>query len=218
MRSLLLRLIVGVALSGSGCTSGFDTESGFAQEDYLCDAESSAEWQAAVDTCRDAFEADESCIGVISFRGQLQGVDVVIMAAAVADYRPAERADQKIKKAGDRPLALVRNPDILAELGAERAERMGSSPGAHPVLIGFALETNDIENHARGKLASKRCDLIVANEAQHGFGGDTNLAHLVSQTGIRSLETMSKDALADQILDAALGIHRAHAQLRATGQ
>jgi phosphopantothenoylcysteine decarboxylase/phosphopantothenate--cysteine ligase len=147
-----------------------------------------------------------------------QGVDVVIMAAAVADYRPAERADQKIKKAGDRPLALVRNPDILAELGAERAERMGSSPGAHPVLIGFALETNDIENHARGKLASKRCDLIVANEAQHGFGGDTNLAHLVSEAGIVSLETMSKDALADQILDAALGIHRAHAQLRATGQ
>lgn len=146
------------------------------------------------------------------------GVDVVIMAAAVADYRPATKADHKIKKAGDRALELVRNVDILAELGAERAERMGSSGAPHPVLIGFALETNDIENHARGKLASKRCDLIVANEARHGFGGDTNLAHLVTAAGIQNLESMSKDALADHILDAALGIRRAHAQPRATGQ
>lgn len=80
MRCLVAAWIVGVGLCGGGCTSGFDTESGFAQEDYLCDAESAAEWQAAVDTCRDAFEDDQSCLGVISFRGQLQGVDVVMDA------------------------------------------------------------------------------------------------------------------------------------------
>ena len=80
MRSLLLGLIVGVALSESGCTSGFDTESGFAQEGYLGDAEAAGGGQAGVATCRDAFEADESCLGVISFRGQLQGVDVVMDA------------------------------------------------------------------------------------------------------------------------------------------
>lgn len=146
------------------------------------------------------------------------GVDVVIMAAAVADYRPAEVFDQKIKKAGDRALALVRNTDILAELGAERAERTAKTGHVHPVLIGFALETNNVENHGRGKLASKRCDLIVANEARHGFGGDTNLAHLISEAGMRSLDSMSKDALADEIWDAALGIRQAHAQPRPRGQ
>ncbi|MCB9659207.1 MAG: bifunctional phosphopantothenoylcysteine decarboxylase/phosphopantothenate synthase [Sandaracinaceae bacterium] len=150
-----------------------------------------------------------------------RGVDIVVMAAAVADYRPAERADQKIKKSGARALELVRNPDILAELGSERAARreaLDADAPATPVLIGFALETTDIERYARTKLASKRCDLIVANEAAHGFGGDTNRAHLVSETGVLSLETMSKDALADHILSAALGIHHAPPQPHAPTQ
>jgi phosphopantothenoylcysteine decarboxylase/phosphopantothenate--cysteine ligase len=150
------------------------------------------------------------------------GVDVVIMAAAVADYRPAEQADHKIKKAGERALQLVRNPDILAELGSERFARAsdanaGSSPVA-PVLIGFALETTDVERYARAKLESKRCDLIVANQASDGFAGDTNRAHLVSAAGVRSLDTMSKAALADHIWDAALGIRRASTPAHATGQ
>ncbi|MCB9626570.1 MAG: bifunctional phosphopantothenoylcysteine decarboxylase/phosphopantothenate--cysteine ligase CoaBC [Sandaracinaceae bacterium] len=152
-----------------------------------------------------------------------KGVDVVIMAAAVADYRPAEQAAEKIKKAGERALELVRNPDILAELGAERAER--ATAAAHdteprsptPVLIGFALETTDVERYARGKLVSKRCDLIVANEARDGFAGDTNRAHLVSADGVQSLDTMSKAALADRIWDAALRLRSAAQLPTATG-
>ncbi|MBK6810141.1 MAG: hypothetical protein IPL19_11115 [Sandaracinaceae bacterium] len=80
MHRFVAALIAGAAIWSGGCTSGFDTESAFSEEDYLCDAESAAEWQAAVDACRDAFEQDESCLGVISFRGELQAVPVVMDA------------------------------------------------------------------------------------------------------------------------------------------
>ncbi len=136
-------------------------------------------------------------------------VDVVVMAAAVADYRPDVRATEKIKKAGERALQLVRNPDILAELGATRARATAEDPSKRrPVLIGFALETSEVERHARQKLDTKQCDLIVANEARDGFGGDTNRAHFVTASGVLSHDTMSKDALSEKIWDSALRIHR----------
>jgi phosphopantothenoylcysteine decarboxylase/phosphopantothenate--cysteine ligase len=120
--------------------------------------------------------------------------EVVIMAAAVADYRPSARAPQKIKKGGDLSLQLVRNPDILAEVGAKRAQ--------HPaVLVGFALETENLEQAARDKLERKAADLIVANEASAGLGRDTNRATLVDASSATPLPEMSKHALADQILD-----------------
>jgi phosphopantothenoylcysteine decarboxylase/phosphopantothenate--cysteine ligase len=120
--------------------------------------------------------------------------DVVIMAAAVADYRPVQRRARKIKKGGSLKLELERNPDILADVGARRAQRPS-------VLVGFALETENIEQAARDKLEQKAADLIVANEASSALGGDTNLATLVDGTSATPLQEMSKRALADQILD-----------------
>jgi phosphopantothenoylcysteine decarboxylase/phosphopantothenate--cysteine ligase len=120
--------------------------------------------------------------------------DVVIMAAAVADYRPSARESHKIKKSDDLALELVRNPDILADVGANRTD----TPS---VLVGFALETQDLEQSARGKLERKRADLIVANEASAGLGRETNRVTLVDGDGATALPEMSKTAVADQILD-----------------
>lgn len=127
---------------------------------------------------------------------QVPTADAVIMSAAVADYRPAEVATEKLKKGdGGLTLTLVKNPDILAELGAARA-------GPSPVLVGFAVETRELVAYAREKLARKRCDLVVANLATDGFEGDDNLATLVSADAVEPLERMSKRALAGRILDA----------------
>jgi phosphopantothenoylcysteine decarboxylase/phosphopantothenate--cysteine ligase len=120
--------------------------------------------------------------------------DVVIMAAAVADYRPERLEAQKIKKDESLKLELVRNPDILAEVGAKRAQRPS-------VLVGFALETEDLERSARHKLERKAADLIVANEASAGLGGDTNRATLIDAAAATRLPQMTKRALANQILD-----------------
>ena len=121
--------------------------------------------------------------------------DVVVMAAAVADYRPAAKSDHKIKKTdGPVTLELARNPDILAELGARRRER-------RPILVGFAVETRDLEAYARKKLEEKRCDLVVANHASAGFGGDRNEAVLVDPSSADALPPMDKRDLADRVLD-----------------
>ncbi|NNE19077.1 MAG: bifunctional phosphopantothenoylcysteine decarboxylase/phosphopantothenate--cysteine ligase CoaBC [Myxococcales bacterium] len=120
--------------------------------------------------------------------------DVAIMAAAVADYRPVQRAAQKIKKGGSMTLKLVRNPDILADVGAKRVQQPS-------VLVGFALETENLEQAARVKLEQKAADLIIANEASIGLGGESNRATLVDATSASPLPEMSKRALADQILD-----------------
>lgn len=122
---------------------------------------------------------------------------VVVMAAAVADYRPAELATDKIgKQAGPWALELVRNPDILQALGTERAS-------AGPILVGFALETDEagLLARARAKLERKRADLIVANLARDGFGGSENVATFVHADGHEALGRLSKSALADRILD-----------------
>jgi phosphopantothenoylcysteine decarboxylase/phosphopantothenate--cysteine ligase len=131
--------------------------------------------------------------------------DAVVMAAAPADYRPARRADHKIKKAGDQAatvLDLVENPDILAGLAA------GRPAGGLPVLVGFAAETGDeqggVLDHARAKLARKGCDLLVVNDVSGGavFGSDDNSAVILSaDDGERAVGEGSKIALAHVIWD-----------------
>jgi phosphopantothenoylcysteine decarboxylase/phosphopantothenate--cysteine ligase len=125
-------------------------------------------------------------------------VDAVIMTAAVADYRPVQRVEHKLKKTDVLTLELVKNPDILAELGAARGATQ------RPALVGFALETQNVVGYARDKLTRKNVDLVVANHADDGLGGDTNVATLVTRDGDEALGTLSKLALADRILDRVL--------------
>ena len=128
---------------------------------------------------------------------RLAEADAVVMAAAVADFRPEHVADAKMKKDTGAPeLHLVPTPDILRELG-ERDPR--------PVLVGFAAETTDVEAAARAKLASKGADVIVANLVGRegtGFGSDTNDAAIVARTGEdEPLRTWTKRELATAVCD-----------------
>jgi len=121
--------------------------------------------------------------------------DAIVMAAAVADYRPAEQAEQKIKKTeGPLTIELVKNPDILAGLGTWRV-------GSRPMLVGFAVETEDLIARARSKRERKKVDLIVANEASVSFEKDTNRVVLVDVAGEEELPELPKRAVADRILD-----------------
>ena len=122
---------------------------------------------------------------------------VVIMAAAVADYRPARVATQKIKRdAGPLDIKLEPNPDILAGLGAAKTKDQ--------LVVGFALEmTNGVEN-ARKKLAEKRADLIVLNSPEQGLGGETNTVTLVEARSQVELPEASKREVAERILDRVL--------------
>ncbi len=127
-------------------------------------------------------------------------VDAVVMCAAVADYRPAKVAPHKLKKQrgeDERIIELVRNPDILAGLGA----RFADAP-SRPVLAGFALETKDLERAAQKKLAAKGADIIVANLAADGFAKDDNAALILGRDGARrDTGRVSKRQLAEVILD-----------------
>lgn len=122
--------------------------------------------------------------------------DVVVMSAAVADFRPAAFSAIKLKKAdAPRVIELERNPDILAELG----ERGGKA-----LLIGFAAETGDVERNALAKLEHKRCDLVVANDVGDpslGFGSDANRVAFVTRSGIEWLPVLSKRAIARALVD-----------------
>jgi phosphopantothenoylcysteine decarboxylase/phosphopantothenate--cysteine ligase len=127
---------------------------------------------------------------------------VVVMAAAVSDYRPAQVAPSKVKKGeGGTTLELVRTPDILRGLGAKKGSRL---------LVGFAAETDDLLANARAKLAAKNLDLIVANDVtkdRSGFGGDTNAAVLIDRDGGQEEAALqSKRDLADRILDRAIAL------------
>ena len=142
-------------------------------------------------SAQDMFEA-------VSSRAKEQ--DLIIKAAAVADYRPVTVADNKIKKkADDMSIALERTTDILAWLGEHRREGQ--------VLCGFAMETEHMVEHAKEKLAKKHVDMIAANNvkvAGAGFGTDTNVVTLITDHGVEELAKMSKEEVASRIVDALL--------------
>jgi phosphopantothenoylcysteine decarboxylase/phosphopantothenate--cysteine ligase len=130
--------------------------------------------------------------------------DIFIACAAVADYRPAEVAGQKIKKSGQHiQLELVRNPDIVATITAAR-ER--------PFTVGFAAETRDLENYARAKLESKNLDMIVANEvgnSEGGFNSDNNAALILWPGGGKEVALTSKGQLARILIESIAARYRA---------
>ena len=135
----------------------------------------------------------------------LDRADMLVMTAAVADYRPREENATKLKRTA-RPMALdlVPNPDLLAEVGAARAHRL-------PVLVGFAVETDTdarVVEAARGKLQTKRVDMVVANHAGDSFGRDDNRATLVTKDAAEPFGVLPKTELADKILDRAAALCR----------
>jgi phosphopantothenoylcysteine decarboxylase/phosphopantothenate--cysteine ligase len=131
--------------------------------------------------------------------------DVIVMAAAVADFRPVSPSAKKLKRTeiGYAPtITLDANPDILGELGAQRR-------GARPLLVGFAAETHDVVDYARGKLAQKKVDLIVANDVTEpgaGFAVDTNHVVLVEPGGDTPLAPGPKRVVAHRILDRVVDL------------
>lgn len=127
--------------------------------------------------------------------------DIIIKAAAVADYRPSEVAKEKVKKKDDDlSIALQRTEDTLQYLGEHKR--------AGQILCGFAMETTDMVEHAKAKLQKKNLDYIAANNVKvkgAGFGTDTNVITLISKDRIKELELMSKEDAAMVILDALTG-------------
>lgn len=148
-----------------------------------------------VTSAQEMFEA-------VTLRARAQ--NIIIKAAAVADYRPAAVAGDKIKKAGDGSdltLTLERTRDILGWLGEHKA------PGQF--LCGFSMETRDMVENSRKKLLKKNLDLIAANnlkEAGAGFGGSTNRVTLLSRDGEKALPLLSKDQVAHALLDEILAL------------
>ena len=126
--------------------------------------------------------------------------DVIIKAAAVADYRPASVADNKIKKKdGDMSIPLERTTDILKTLGENK------KPGQF--LCGFSMETENMIENSRAKLAGKNLDMIAANNVKvdgAGFGVDTNILTLITEDDQKQLPIMSKDEAANALLDAII--------------
>ncbi len=123
--------------------------------------------------------------------------DAAILAAAVSDYRPEQAADHKLKKAAEPidNIALAENPDILATLSQRRGIR---------VVIGFAAETDNVLENARKTLATKGCDLIVANDVSRDdstFGSDTNRVTLVGPHDETELDCMPKEQVAEKIIE-----------------
>lgn len=135
-------------------------------------------------------------------RRRAESSDAVVMAAAVADFRPASVAGEKLKKgdaSGERSLRLERTEDILAWCGAHKREGQ--------FLCGFAMETENLLENAESKRKKKNADMIVANslrEAGAGFGGDTNIVTLLTAEGREALPLLSKGEVADRILDRML--------------
>ena len=132
-------------------------------------------------------------------------MDIVIQAAAPADFTPAAVADQKIKKQGDGDLTLTlrQTPDVAAQVG--RLKRPGQ------VLVGFAAETNDVLENAQGKLQKKNLDMIVANDVTApgaGFDVDTNIVTFVTRDKQETLPCLPKTQVAEELLDRANMIYR----------
>lgn len=123
--------------------------------------------------------------------------DIVIKSAAVADFRPADVSDEKIKKKdGDMSISMERTTDILQYLAGQRREDQ--------FICGFSMETQNMLENSRKKLAKKKLDMIVANNLKvqgAGFGTDTNVVTMITEKEEKTLELMSKDEVADQLLD-----------------
>jgi phosphopantothenoylcysteine decarboxylase / phosphopantothenate---cysteine ligase len=148
------------------------------------------------------------------------GADAIIMTAAVADYRPAREAKEKLKRGelGQKTqIDLVANPDLLAELGKARK-------GRAPLLVGFAAETENVIENARKKLVTKKCDLVVANDVSEpnaGFAVDTNHVQLVDKDEVIDVPPAAKTEVAHRILDkvvAMLGDRAAPTKLLPPGK
>jgi phosphopantothenoylcysteine decarboxylase/phosphopantothenate--cysteine ligase len=129
--------------------------------------------------------------------------DIAIFAAAVADWRVADAAPEKMKKdaGGLPPLSLVENPDILATVAHRKS-------GRPPLVVGFAAETQNVIDYAKAKLARKGCDLIVANDVGGTgvMGGDANTVHLVSGAGVETWPTLPKDEVAARLIAHVAGL------------
>ncbi len=143
--------------------------------------------------------------------GRFGEADIVVKAAAVADYRPKQAAVRKVKKTeASLSLELERTPDILKALGERKAPEQ--------VLVGFAAETNDLAANAMGKAASKRADFIVANDVSQagvGFGHDTNAVSVYSADGlVEDVPLQSKRAVAERLLAIAYDAYRSRAETR----
>jgi phosphopantothenoylcysteine decarboxylase/phosphopantothenate--cysteine ligase len=126
-----------------------------------------------------------------------QGCDIFIASAAVADYRPLHLADQKIKKTGqsDMIIALCQNPDIVASV---------ASAANKPFTVGFAAETNDLLQYAKGKLQKKNLDMIVANDVSNpsiGFNSEQNEVYVMTEHEQVKLEQQSKSKLSVEIVN-----------------
>lgn len=128
--------------------------------------------------------------------------DIIIKAAAVADYRPAHVSDEKVKKKdGELSIELERTEDILQFLGDNRKEGQ--------FLCGFSMETENLLENSRAKLEKKYVDMIVANNVKQsgaGFGTDTNIVTLITKDGAKELPIMSKDEVAEQLMNRILEI------------
>lgn len=129
-------------------------------------------------------------------------MDMIIKAAAVADYRPVTTYEDKVKKSGDdMNIALERTDDILAHLGKNKKEGQ--------ILCGFSMETKDMLENSKVKLKKKNLDVIVANNlkvAGAGFGTDTNIVTLITKDEVKELPILSKEEVADRILSYLLGL------------
>ncbi|HKG59083.1 MAG TPA: bifunctional phosphopantothenoylcysteine decarboxylase/phosphopantothenate--cysteine ligase CoaBC [Pyrinomonadaceae bacterium] len=148
-----------------------------------------------------ALSADEMLKAVASEAGK---ASVFIGAAAIADYRPAQRAEQKIKKSNESiTLTLERTPDVLSQVAASRTNGM--------LVVGFAAETENVLDNAKEKLRSKKLDAIVANDVSRedsGFDTATNKIAIITADNAVELPLMSKDEAADQILDVIVRIRQ----------
>jgi phosphopantothenoylcysteine decarboxylase/phosphopantothenate--cysteine ligase len=148
-----------------------------------------------------ALSAEEMLKAVASEAGK---ASVFIGAAAIADYRPAQRAQQKIKKSNELiTLSLERTPDVLSQVAASRANGM--------LVVGFAAETENVIENAKEKLRSKKLDAIVANDVSRsdsGFDTATNEITIITQSDSVELPVMSKSEAADKILDVIVGLRQ----------
>jgi phosphopantothenoylcysteine decarboxylase/phosphopantothenate--cysteine ligase len=151
-----------------------------------------------VESARDMLKAVETALPA----------DIAVFAAAVADWRSATAAPEKMKKDGGAipPLALIENPDILSTVSHLKDGRPG-------LVVGFAAETENVIENARAKLARKACDLIVANDvapAEGVFGGTRNTVHLVAAEGVETWPTLDKDEVARRIVTRLSEMVHAH--------